>query len=119
MGGMPLFPETKMADARKYSVSGNHWPGEPRDQCLKVRPHLNFAPRSVFWSRIFYKYFVFKHTLSSLTSRHNTITLSYSLIAVKRHKMYKPLFSTLYLVGETFYCLKNSNCVEPQKETNI
>ena len=38
MGGMPLVPETKMADACKYSVSGNHWPGEPRDQCLKLRP---------------------------------------------------------------------------------
>ena len=45
MGGMPLVPETKMADASKYSVSRNHWPGEPRDQCLKLRPHLNFVPR--------------------------------------------------------------------------
>ena len=45
MGGMPLVPETKMADAHKYSISGNHWPGEPRDQCLKLRPHLNSVPR--------------------------------------------------------------------------
>ena len=37
---MQLVPETKMADARKYSVSGNHWPGEPRGQCLKLHPHL-------------------------------------------------------------------------------
>ena len=42
---MQLVPETKMADARKYSVSGNHWPGEPRDHCLKLRPHLNFVPK--------------------------------------------------------------------------
>ena len=41
---MPLVPETKMADTRKHSVSGNHWPGEPRGQCLKLRPHLNFVP---------------------------------------------------------------------------
>ena len=45
MGGMLLVPETKMADACKYSVLGNHWPGEPRDHCLKLRPHSNFVPR--------------------------------------------------------------------------
>ena len=27
---MPLVSETKMADTRKYSVSENHWSGEPR-----------------------------------------------------------------------------------------
>ena len=42
---MPLVPETKMADAHKKSVSGNHWTGEPHDQCLKLRPHLNFISR--------------------------------------------------------------------------
>ena len=56
MGGMPLVPEIKMADARKYSASGNHWPGEPRDQCLKLRPHLNFVPR--FLSRLQDTYFL-------------------------------------------------------------
>ena len=64
---MPLVPTTKMADAHKYSVSGNHWPGEPRDQCLKLRPHLNFVPRffgADSKTRIFYKYFVFKHSVS-------------------------------------------------------
>ena len=30
MDVMLLVPETKMADARKQSVSGTHWPGEPR-----------------------------------------------------------------------------------------
>ena len=48
MDVMPLVPETKMADTCKYSISGNHWPGEPCGQCLKLRPHLNFVPR--FWS---------------------------------------------------------------------
>ena len=52
---MPLVPETKMADAHKQSVSGNHWLGEPRDQCLKLRPHLNFVPR--FLSRLQDTYF--------------------------------------------------------------
>ena len=66
MGGMPLVPETKMADAHKQSVSGNHWPAEQRGQYLKPRPHLNFVLR--FWSRFqdtyFYKCFVFKHSFS-------------------------------------------------------
>ena len=48
MGVMPLVLETNIPDARKYSVSGNHWPGEPRGQCLKLRPHLNFVSR--FWN---------------------------------------------------------------------
>ena len=30
MDVMPLVSETKMADARKQSVSETHWPGEPR-----------------------------------------------------------------------------------------
>ena len=36
---MPLVP-TKMADAQ-YSVSGNHWPGGPRDM-LKTRSARKF-----------------------------------------------------------------------------
>ena len=55
---MPLDPTTKMADARKYSVSGNHWPGEPRD-LLKTKPAFEFRP--AFFgadskTRIFYKH---------------------------------------------------------------
>ena len=41
---MPLVPETKMADARKQSVSRTHWPGEPRGQCSKLRPQLQCRP---------------------------------------------------------------------------
>ena len=43
-------------------------------------------------TRILYKYFIFEHsqqgqhTLSSVTSRENAITLSFQLIAVNRHK---------------------------------
>ena len=53
---IPLVPETKMADARKHSVSGPHWTGEPRGQCLKLRPHFNFIPR--FWSLLHDTYFL-------------------------------------------------------------
>ena len=39
MDVMPLIPETKMADARKQSVSGTHWPGEPKTtSALQFRP---------------------------------------------------------------------------------
>ena len=64
---MPLVPETKMADARKLSVSGNHWPGEPRDQCLNLRPHLNFVLR--FLEPIP------RHVFSINTSSSNTLPL--------------------------------------------
>ena len=63
---MPLVPATKMADARKYSVSGNHWPGEPRN-LLKTTSTFEFRP-AFFGAdskiHIFYKYVVFKHPIS-------------------------------------------------------
>ena len=92
-----------MADARKYSVSGNYWPGEPRGQCLKIRHHLNFVPRfleptprlvfsintpSSNTLSLFHIFTCGANTLSSVTPRENTITLSYFPTAVKRHKMY-------------------------------
>ena len=67
MGDMPLVPETKMTDAHKYLVSGNHWPGESRNQCLKLRPHLNFDPR--FLGPIP------RHVFSINTSSSNTLSL--------------------------------------------
>ena len=98
MGGMPLVPITKMEDTRKYSVSGNHWPGEPRDQCLKLHPHLNFVLR--FLEPIP------RHVFSINTSSSNTLSLfhnfncsantlspvwlSYSPTDVKSNKMDKP-----------------------------
>ena len=53
---MPCVPETKMADARKHSVSENHWPGEQRGQCLNILPPFNFIPR--FWSLLHDTYFL-------------------------------------------------------------
>ena len=63
---MPLVPTTKMADAHKYSVLGNHWPGEPRDlrkttSAFKFRPAFFGAGSK---TRIFYKYVIFKHSFS-------------------------------------------------------
>ena len=94
---MPLVPTTKLADARKYSGSGNHWPGEHRDQCLKLRPHLNFVLR--FLEPIP------RHVFSINTSSSNTlplfpnfycsantfspVRLCYSPTDVKSHKMDK------------------------------
>ena len=85
-------------------------------------------------TRIFNKYFVFQHsfsisqfhlqgqhTLSSVTSRENTITLSFQPTAANRPKIVyamQTFFSSLYFVGETFSSLENRNFVEPQKETN-
>ena len=64
---MPLVPKTKMANAHKQLVSGNHWPGEPRDQCLKLRPHLNFVPRFLESTP--------RHVFSINTSSSNTLSL--------------------------------------------
>ena len=99
---MPLVHETKMADARKYSVSGNHWPGEPRGQCLKLRPHLNFVPR--FLEPTTWQVFSINTSSSnSLPLFHISLTgpthslqcdflreyyHSFQLTAVNRHKMY-------------------------------
>ena len=63
---MPSCSPKKMADAHKYLVSGNHWPGELRD-LLKTASAFKFRP--AFFgadskTRIFYKYVVFKHSFS-------------------------------------------------------
>ena len=64
LGGMPLVP-TKMADAQ-YSLSGNHWPGGPRDMLKTTSARVNSSPASLshLQDGIFYKYVVFKHPLS-------------------------------------------------------
>ena len=95
---MPLVPTTKTANASKYSVSGNYWAGEPHDQCLKLRPYLNFVtrflepiPRHVFSINtlssntlpLFPNFYCSANTLSP-------VLLSYSPTDVKRHKMDKP-----------------------------
>ena len=60
-----LFPQQRWR-THTYSVSGNHWSGEPRDQ-LKTTSAFKFRP--AFFgadskTRIFYKYVVFKHSFS-------------------------------------------------------
>ena len=55
---MPLVPVTKMADASKYSVSGNHWPGEPHE----FRPAFFGADSKT-------------HVFSMNTSSSNTLSL--------------------------------------------
>ena len=124
---MPLVPETKMADARKQSVSGTHWPGELRDPCSKLRLQLQFRP-AFFWAhnmtRILYKYArlptltLFSHvhlqgqqTFSSVTSSENTLILSFQLTAVHRHKnvyAMQPFSYLLHLFGEIFPAAKTT-----------
>ena len=135
---MPLVPETKMADARKKSVSGTHWPREARGQCSKLRPQLHFRPAFleptpwqvfsintlIVQHSLSFSHFHLQgqHTLSSVTSRENTITLSFQLTAVHRHKnvyAMQSFFYLLHLFGEIFYLFKNNrNFVKPLKERN-
>ena len=137
MGVMPLVLETKIADASKQSISGNHWLGEPRGQCLKLRPYLNFLP--LFWSRLQDTYFQYILRLQTIflffhifTCRANTLSpgwlperiLSLSHIYQQPSNTTKCISHTnilfhIYFVGETFSSHENSNCTEPQKETNI
>ena len=135
---MPFVPETKMADARKQSVSGAHWLGEPRGQRSKLRPPLQFRPTfleptpcqefsintPIFQHSLSFHIFYLQgqHTLSCVVSRENTITLSFQLTAVYCHKnIYatQPFFYLLHLFGEIFFSFKsNRNFVKPPKETN-
>ena len=100
--------------------------------------HCNFVPR--FWSLFHDKYSLlilrlpthflsFSHfhlqcqySLSSVTSRENTITLSFQLTAVNRHKnvcAVQTFSDLLHLFGEIFFNFKNNrNFVKPPKERN-
>ena len=131
MDVMPLVPKTKMADARKQSVSGTHWLGEPHPP-LQFRPvFLEPTPWQVFSinTLIFQHSLSFSHfhlqgpTHSSMTSRENTITLLFQLKAVYRHKnVYAmQLFSyLLHLFGEIFPTSKATEISSNhrKKETN-
>ena len=62
-----LFPPQRWR-THTYSVSGNHWPGEPRNlrktpSARKFRPAFGATSKT----RIFYKYVVFKHSSSFYT----------------------------------------------------
>ena len=140
MAVIQLFPETKMADARKQSVLGTHCPGEPRSQCSKLHPPLQFRPAFLEptpWQEFSINTLIFQHslsfshfhlqgqhTLSSVTSRENTITLSFQSTAVYRHKnVYatQPFSYLLHLFGEIFFQLQKQQkfrqTTERKKET--
>ena len=74
---MPLVT-TKMADAQ-YSVSGNHWPGGPRDMLKTTSARVNSSPASLshLQDGIFYKYVVFKHPLSLWPNFFAAVTHSF------------------------------------------
>ena len=59
-----LFPQQRWR-MLTYSVSENHWPGEPCD-LLKITSTRKFRPAfgATFKTHIFYKYVVFKHSFS-------------------------------------------------------
>ena len=62
-----LFPQQRWR-THTYSISRNHWPGEPRDlrkttSARKFRPAFGATSKT----RIFYKYVVFKHSSSFYT----------------------------------------------------
>ena len=62
-----LFPRQRWW-THTYSVSGNHWPEEPRDlrkttSAPKFRPAFGATSKT----RIFYKYVAFKHSFSFYT----------------------------------------------------
>ena len=68
-----LFPQQRWR-THTYSVSGNHWPGEPRDLRKTTSVH-KFRPafRVTSKTRIFYKYVVFKHSFSFYTNSSQRI----------------------------------------------
>ena len=126
---MPLVPTTKMADARKYSVSRNHWPGEPRDM-LKTTSPFEFRP--AFLEPIP------RHVFSINTSSLNTLSLLFpnsiaaptrslqcdSLIHQQTSKATKwinhaTFLSSKYFAYNTFFSLGNINCFKLQDEMNI
>ena len=93
-----LFPQQRWR-THTYSVSGNHWPGEPRDLLKTTSAHkfclAFFGADSK--TCIFYKYVIFKHSFSfsqfPLQRWHALTTVwhpSYSPTELKSKKMDKP-----------------------------
>ena len=75
---MPLVTPTNMAEAHKYSVSGNHWQGEPRD-LLKTTSTFKFRP--AFLEPIP------RHVFSINTSSSNTLPLSPNFYCSAKHSL--------------------------------
>ena len=91
-----LFPQQRLRTLT-YSVSGNHWPAEPRDlrKTTSVRK-FRTAFGATSNTRIFYKYVVFKHSCSFYTNSSQRIHAlssvwhsSYSSTGVKSKKKKK------------------------------
>ena len=92
-----LFPQQRWR-THTYSVSENHWPGEPLDlrkttSARKFRPAFGTTSKT----RIFYKYVVFKHSSPFYTNSSLRIHAlssvwhsSYSSTGVKSKKMDEP-----------------------------
>ena len=92
---MPLVPEIKMADARKQSVSGTHWPVEPCGQCSKL--HLQLQFRLAFleptpWQEFCINTLIFQHPLSFSTFLLTGPTHSFQCDFQREH--YHSLIST-------------------------
>ena len=132
-----LFPQQRWR-THTYSVSGNHWPGEQRDM-HKTTSARKFRLAGFFLAIsktcIFYKYVVFKHSISfsqfPLQRWHALSSVwhsSYSPTELKKQKkkkkkMDKPrrhsflqytLTMRLFPVSE-----KPTDCFEPQKERHF
>ena len=79
---MPLVP-TKMADAQ-YSVSGNHWPGGPRDM-------LKTSSARKFKSCVFEP--PTRCVFSINTSSSNTLVLFYQISSQRQHSLLLNFFA--------------------------
>ena len=120
-----LFPQQRWR-THTYSVSGNHWPGEPRD-LLKTTSAHKF--RLAFFgadskTRIFYKYVVFKHSFSFFTVSIAVATHSLQCdstdVKKQQHGWASQTFiSSIYIDYETFSSLRETDCFEPQKERHL
>ena len=92
-----VFPRQRWR-THTYSVSGNHWPGEPRD-LLKTTSARKFRPAfgATSKTRIFYKYVVFKHSYSLLPNFFAAAThsLQCESTGVKSNNMDGPRRHTL------------------------
>ena len=89
-----LFPQQKW-QTHTYSVSGNHWPGEPRDLRKTMSAH-KFRPAFGATSKtyIFYKYVVFKHSSSFLhkffaADTHSLFSVTFFLFLNRSEKQKK------------------------------
>ena len=108
-----LFPRQRW-QTHTYSVSGNQWPGEPRDLC-KTTPMRKFRPAfgTTSKTRIFYKYVVFKHSFSFTQFLRSGNTIPPAWWASQA------FISSIYIDSETFSSLRETDCFKTQKEKDF